>query len=259
MYFDGDRLVSYYAVSPVYLWINGDIMKAALSNMTMTAPDYQGKGLFPQLASSLFDNLRINNYKFVIGFPNENSHYGFINKLGWSDIDRIPMLCKENDDSIQLFGSQGKIPDFRCIDSSFDPNLVAINPIEREQIFREPSYLKWRLFNHPTKNYKGYYFPATNDFFVYKEYKNTKGLYIDIVDHECTCYDNLRAFLLLTSSRCIGWNIWVNPKTLKDFYLNLEKLGFRMREPITYFSYYSFASAQLDVDFSYRMSDSDVF
>ncbi|HPH11791.1 MAG TPA: GNAT family N-acetyltransferase [Thermotogota bacterium] len=259
MFFDGDRLVSYYAVSPIKLWVKGRNNRAALSNMTMTAPEYQGKGLFPQLATRLFDSLKRNGYEFVIGFPNENSHYSFITKLKWIDIDRIPMLHKENGSHTHAKSDSGEIPKSHIIDFTLNLDLLTIDPIKRDQVARDVDYLKWRFFSHPLHKYEGYFFPDSKDFYLYKEYNNEGNINIDIVEYECTEFDTFRSFISLTAGRCNGWNIWVNPKSALELYLFLEKSGFRMMEPVIYLSYLSLSSKRLDDSFSYKMSDSDIF
>ena len=44
-------LAAYYAVSPMIIIIDGKEEKVALSNMTMTHPDFRGRGYFKKLWS----------------------------------------------------------------------------------------------------------------------------------------------------------------------------------------------------------------
>ena len=48
------KLVAHYAVSPAVLCQNGISLKCAQSMTTMTHPDYEGKGLFVNLAKMVF-------------------------------------------------------------------------------------------------------------------------------------------------------------------------------------------------------------
>ena len=59
---------------------------------TMTHPNYEGKGLFVNLAKMVFDKLAKEGYQFVYTFPNQKSHGIFISKLNFIDIGTIPML-----------------------------------------------------------------------------------------------------------------------------------------------------------------------
>lgn len=91
--YDGDNMVGHYAVSPVHMKINGQQTLNALSMTTMTHPDYNGKGIFSTLASKLYADIHSTyGVEAVYGFPNLNSHYGFIKKLGWHDISEVPVL-----------------------------------------------------------------------------------------------------------------------------------------------------------------------
>jgi GNAT superfamily N-acetyltransferase len=79
----GGRIVGQYAVVPRRL---SDGSWAALSLDTMTHPEFQGKGIFTRTASVVYERLRDRGFRFVYGFPNENSVSGFVKRLEW----RVP-------------------------------------------------------------------------------------------------------------------------------------------------------------------------
>ena len=80
---DGDKLASHYAVLPRHSML-------CQSGTTMTHPDYRGQGLFPELAERTYEKAKKEKYALVFGFPNQQSHRTFIDKLGWTDVCEIP-------------------------------------------------------------------------------------------------------------------------------------------------------------------------
>lgn len=80
---DGDRLAAHYACVPASVRIGGVPQRALLSLNTATHPDYQGKGLFTQLAERTYDAGSEQGFGLVFGFANANSTPGFLRKLGF--------------------------------------------------------------------------------------------------------------------------------------------------------------------------------
>lgn len=80
----GDRLAAHYACIPVEIEVFGKIGKGLLSLNTATHPDFQGKGLFTQLASRTYDHGAAQGFSAVYGVANANSTPGFIKKLGFT-------------------------------------------------------------------------------------------------------------------------------------------------------------------------------
>jgi GNAT superfamily N-acetyltransferase len=75
--------IGYYGVIPCFLSCNGRRMLAAQSADTMTHPGYRLKGLFVELANLTYNLCRENGIRLVIGFPNQHSYHGAVQKLGW--------------------------------------------------------------------------------------------------------------------------------------------------------------------------------
>ncbi len=78
---DGDRLAAHYVCIPALARIGGDDVKVLLSLNTATHPDYQGKGLFTQLAERTYATGSALGYDCVYGVANANSTPGFVRKL----------------------------------------------------------------------------------------------------------------------------------------------------------------------------------
>lgn len=78
---DGDRLAAHYVCIPARAQVGGEDVQVLLSLNTATHPDYQGKGLFTQLAERTYAAGADLGYDCVYGVANANSTPGFIRKL----------------------------------------------------------------------------------------------------------------------------------------------------------------------------------
>lgn len=78
---DGDCLAAHYACIPAKARIGNQEVMVLLSLNTATHPDYQGKGLFSQLAERTYTVGAALGYDSVYGVANANSTPGFIRKL----------------------------------------------------------------------------------------------------------------------------------------------------------------------------------
>ena len=82
--FNEDQLVAHYVCIPTTITGAAGPMKALLSLNTATAPQYQGKGLFTQLARATFVAAKQQGFACVYGVANQNSIPGFVQKLGFT-------------------------------------------------------------------------------------------------------------------------------------------------------------------------------
>ncbi len=78
------KLVGHYVTIPVVYTINNTNYKGLLSLNTATDANFQGKGLFTQLATKTYELGAQLGYQFVIGVANQNSTHGFTKKLGFN-------------------------------------------------------------------------------------------------------------------------------------------------------------------------------
>lgn len=78
---DGERLAAHYVCIPARALVGGEEVRVLLSLNTATHPDYQGKGLFTQLAEQTYAAGAAQGFDCVYGVANANSTPGFIRKL----------------------------------------------------------------------------------------------------------------------------------------------------------------------------------
>ena len=263
-------LAAYYAVSPVAIVdLNGGSHTIALSNMTMTHPNYQGKGLFKALANKMFDLLKSKGFIGVYGFANSNSHYGFRNSLGWKDISALNLFCLKNEDVKSTWFKNNLGLTFE-IDEMINADLRITENFCRVQnkisaVFNSQVY-QWRFIQIPNKTYKFIQAYTKNEVIghlVFKEF----GTQIDVMEYWYLenpeiDKDNLLIHIInrLNSTYSGGINFWSNLHSSE--HLILEKFGFKETEFNSYFGFIPFTDqpefTQLE-NWHYRFTDSDIF
>ncbi len=235
---DGDTLVGQYAVSPFDISIDGETYHCALSLDTMTHPDYGGRGVFTRLAKSLYERITESGLIMVWGFPNENSHHGFIKRLAWADIATIPML--------RLRSSPEGHPhtEIRPL-SIFDAQVDALFNQERKQFqfltVRSARYLNWRFFRHPSRRYHAaglYSGDSLVGYSIYKLFQTAEGKVSDIVDVFCVQDGRIFTDLLVWTAQesfrrgVKAVNLWMNDNS--PFYPAVQEMGFLPDAPHTF-------------------------
>lgn len=266
---DADLLVAYYAVSPVRIQTpNGERM-VALSNMTMTHPDYQGRGLFKQLANRLFDLLKEDQFDGVFGFANNNSHYGFRKNLGWTDISVLNVLSCSSDQFRSHILKVNESFDIN-LSTTEKSNLSAFDSFSRTKqpisTVLDSDVYHWRFNSIPNKTYKCVELSIDQTVLghvVFKEF----GDDIDIMEYwykennwvdKNTGLIHILNFIFKNYSGSI--NIWSNIHSSE--HLILEKFGFQETHFNSYFGFIPFTD---NVDYlqlsnwHYRFTDSDIF
>lgn len=83
------RLAAHYVCVPTKVTINGCDVKALLSLNTATHPQFQGKGLFTQLAERTYDLATREGFDAVYGIANANSTPGFVRKLSFQLVESL--------------------------------------------------------------------------------------------------------------------------------------------------------------------------
>jgi len=262
-------LASYYAVSPVNLIVDGKTYKIALSNMTMTHPDYQGKGYFKMLANDLFGKLKEDGFVGVFGFANQNSHYGFRKNLGWIDLAGLNSFSVDkNDFRLNLLKNiEGVVYTESSLNLSHiqkAKELICSN--QKIVPDRSENFLSWRLLKNPSNQYHTLVVESENELKGIVFFKFYNGS-IDIMEwvyntqSEIDQHDTLiKAISHLLTKHNTSVNIWSNLHSKE--HLLLEKFGFKESNFLTYFGVIPFVSEPVltnSRDWHYRFIDSDVF
>lgn len=86
---EDNAAIGQYVVIPQNIYLRGRIVSGSLSLNTLTRPEYAGQGIFTALARETYRACIERQVCLTYGFPNRNSYYGFINKLGFQDIGSL--------------------------------------------------------------------------------------------------------------------------------------------------------------------------
>ena len=86
--YDDDLLIAHYACIPIK--VQGYKFNSLLSLNTATHPDYQGRGLFKELANKTFESAS-SRFANVIGVANAKSVGGFVKHLGFEEIGNLEL------------------------------------------------------------------------------------------------------------------------------------------------------------------------
>ncbi|MBI2968250.1 MAG: GNAT family N-acetyltransferase [Bacteroidetes bacterium] len=270
---DGKNLVGNYSLFPVQLMWYGKPVLTGLSMTTMTHPEYSGKGIFTTLANSLYDECREKDgVKFIWGFPNKNSHNGFINKLQWVDIVNIPMLSLNTSMAHFIPNSTG-ITRFTAFETkhehSYHKNIkrfvVGVN--------KTKEYLNWRYLENPMNNYDFFEFSSNGNCYfcitkLINSFSVTGKKEIDIVDF-CLPEQHDSVMNILShiyhyySDRgdVVRMNTWIPDHTEEN--IIFKSLGFTEDIPYTILGSRIFdpdyAAVTDSKSWFFTMGDSDVF
>jgi len=90
--FLNNKPVAFHGAIPVLMKYKNKVELAAQYGDAMTLPSHTKKGLFSTLGELTDQVLIKKEVKFVWGFPNQNSEYGYVNKLNWLGNSRMKYL-----------------------------------------------------------------------------------------------------------------------------------------------------------------------
>lgn len=266
---DKNQLIGHYAVSPVLLDYKGKELITGLSMTTMTHPEYTGLGVFQQLSESLYEDMHIKHQcAGVWGFPNNNSHRGFVKNLGWEDITVLPMLSSR----VNILKAK-ETAEVKIISSFQDAHADAYRTIFASysiKVKKDAPYLNWRYVDNPLNNYTIFDFTALNGgFVVCKEYDPGNGQkgakQVDIVEWCVPAEERMTKIVVqhlahyFPSENYHQFNMWMPLKDTR--HLHFEKLGFAIGGPVTYWGSRAFAGDNLsdEQDWWIQLGDSDVY
>lgn len=178
------RIVGQYALAPVRMKMGNDECLACLSLDTMVHPDFRGAGMFTRLAEAAYAAAVARGIRLVYGFPNANSHHGFVSKLGWKDLHTgIPLWVRPLNSKAVIgkrFGGNRVIAalggcavgaamallcrprkatgtccvrEVRTFDERFDALWKDVSGKSSIALIRDRAYLDWRYAHRPNVRY----------------------------------------------------------------------------------------------------------
>ena len=228
--YSSGKLVAHYAVSPIILRCNGLKIKCAQSMTTMTHPEYEGRGLFVDLASSLYKKLYEDGYNLVFGFPNQNSHGIFNNKLSWKDIGIIATLyCDVGDLKVQ----DSSIEKVSYENVSQIVNSTKIFTSKNIHADMNSKYIKWRFSLDSGNTYK---VVKTNSggLVIFKHFGDSGMDIVHLAGDEKALVSMIKSlYNYAVDNRISKIATWCNLHSL--LHVQLERLGFEPNGDFNYF------------------------
>lgn len=265
---DDSILASHYAVAQVALSVNGEKVNSGLDVTTITHPDYRGRGLFRTLAKSAFERSAELGLAIVWGFPNRNSHRGYIQDLSWLDMWEIPTFRWRLPESLALPTPSCAMAEVDSFDKRFDVLWENVKLSHYVMVRRDRRYLTWRYIVNPEAQYRILISQDTSGllgYAIFKRYNNE----LQVVDLLTKDDVEIGRQLILEVARIArqesldAVSLWLN--VANPLHRVLERLGFENDSPITYFSGLILRPDALDERvYDYRnwhltMGDSDVY
>jgi hypothetical protein len=268
--YDEQKLIGHYAVCPIVLKYKEMEITTALSMTTMTHPDYNGKGVFSTLAIELYKKEnQINNLQSVWGFPNVNSHYGFIKNLNWKDVCQIPTLSK-NINQLDIPEISDYFTLIQVFKKTSDAVLLNYNNGYACQVKRDSFYLNWRYVENPSNSYDIFTNQTETEFFVtkvFKSFSDQETYEIDVL--ECLILANMQSVKELISKILHHYknynlakiNIWMPHN--HPLHILFERSNFLLSEPVTFFGVNVMAEDREEMldsrQWYFSMGDSDIY
>ncbi len=84
---DNNQVIGHWAVTPLPFSVLGNNIDGLISLAAMVDKKYQGQGIFKEMSHVLTNYLLMNTAsKFIIGFPNDNSLFVHINRMGYKHL-----------------------------------------------------------------------------------------------------------------------------------------------------------------------------
>jgi hypothetical protein len=263
---DGDSLVGHYAASAATLTVNGAPWRAALSMTTMIHSDFRGQRLFERLAERLYERMTGDGVRLVLGFPNANSHRGFVKRLAWKSIYEIPVLTLRITDRTLPLPLPHAVEAISSFGEEFDAFWDKIRHSHPLWTWRDKTYLNWRYCRNPMSGYRMACWREGGQilgFCVTKIYNDEVLDVVELVAREDRVAAGLVSWCVAegrahTVARIGTWLPLSAPARLQ-----LESMGFAAEGPVTYFGVRGFGDAPIDLadyrNWAYSMGDSDVY
>jgi GNAT superfamily N-acetyltransferase len=259
---DGPLLAAHYAVTQVALHVEGTDVRTGLSGTTMTHPDYRGRGLFQDLAKATYARMAAEGLEYVWGFPNTNSHRGFVEGLDWFDIYEVPTFEGKLEDMGDFGAETGSISEIATFDERFDALWERVR--SGVGVRRDRAYLSWRLFDNPSDEYRVLAQRDALGYVALKRYRSSMQIVDLVYDGDVKIGVELAraAAMLARAEGCENVNTWMNVGS--PLHRQLEKWGFRPTAPITYLGAAALRQGASDAirdprRWHFAMSDSDVY
>jgi len=183
------EIVGQYVLDTMFVKVFNKQLKATLSLNTLTKKEFLRQGIFETLGKEAFKTCEDEQYAFTYGYPNQNSHPGFIKKLNFIDLHKIPLLIypcnvkslvkKKINKTLALFvpniffSLNKKTNGMNIIDLK-EEDLASLDVFWEEikdkysiMVVRNKDFLKWRYMDIPIRKYSIFAYKRDNKIIGY--------------------------------------------------------------------------------------------
>jgi hypothetical protein len=87
-------VVGFYSAIPVQMQLGRDSVLGGQVIDSMVHPDFQGKGVFGNMATHCYQAMADQDYAVLYGFPNQNAYRGCVNRLNFHHMGAIPVFVR---------------------------------------------------------------------------------------------------------------------------------------------------------------------
>jgi predicted N-acetyltransferase YhbS len=149
---DEGRIAGCYILTPAMLQVAGETVRGAQSVDAAVSPEYRGRGVFTDLAQAALQDAAAAGIALVFAFPSEGAFGGQI-RVGFKPQLVVPKAYRP------LFWPPRRqrfhdltLSEVGAFDARFD--VFCMHGGDHEiSLRRDPAYLNWRYFGHPTQTY----------------------------------------------------------------------------------------------------------
>lgn len=157
--------------------IDGVTVPACQSIDTIVDANFRGQGLFKRLVNDVNARATEQGCGFVYGFPNGNSAHGFFERLGWTNLDPVPMMTRVlRTGAVFRWSGALAFLDFLDLPVPIRRHRLRVGALElveidrfddrfdalwdrfrsriRCAIRRDAAYLNWRMVDKPEHTYR---------------------------------------------------------------------------------------------------------
>lgn len=149
-------IVGAYGLLPYKVKFNDEVTSGSLCTNVVTHPDYQGRSIFVNLGKFALAQEERYESKISLGVPNKNALRGHL-KVGWEIVCDLDFIVNYNNKPEEFKAT--KIDRFS---ENFDLLLSTIINRMKFAVFKDHSFLNWRYFDRPDKEYHVYAYQNEN-------------------------------------------------------------------------------------------------
>lgn len=232
-----NQLVGHYAISPVILSVNGQYYKTAQALTTMCDRTIIFQGFIKTLTDQLHETLLEHSYSAMWCFPNSVSHPGYARSLGWRDVYEIPTLTLDLK-QISSFEENSAILELKQFGPEFAVLWDNARPSYDILIKRDQQSLKWRFQDNPVVHYRilGYFYRGElQGYLVFSVFGGDQFQIVDMFNlpEPIILHDLIKTAINLAKDMNMRIvKIWM--PIHHPVHVELERMGFVNKEPITY-------------------------